>query len=456
MKFTKLFTLSTIIWLFLYIHTYQTVDSYFFGLKSADNTITNIQDIQNMYGIYPQVVSYIFEWLPTSAAAVIENLASKIGKDMVYHITISPQLTPKDINKWSYDNIYNSFFNLVKKHDLKVIFRTMHEMNGWRYHRSGDPTEFKKARNRIRDLSRKVWLDQNNILFDFSVNHVDMPAIDNNPSQDAELISCTPDKKSTIGCFSFEDYRPWTWSVDIVWFSMYNRGKWWDDRLRLTPDQIVYDKKWDLLDRLSSYNKPIIIDEVWTTSAKYDWYYDRQTTIDSYLHDYSSKNKWLAQLKNLLDKEDRIKWAIYFNVDYTKWHKYELRWESDWAVLDVDMNKVYYAIYPLIWWSSLDKEELWFSPTTWESKWYDYSSNLNDRWPTTWAIYSNTKKRVLKIPRVISQIFTWTQSWGITYVRDDSTTDDLMYKHDVITNDLYRSHTWLELNRQPSSKAVFD
>ena len=142
---------------------------------------------------------------------------------------------------------------------------------------------------------------------------------------------------------------------------MYNRGKWWHNRLRLTPEQIIYDAKWDLLDRLSLYNKPIIIDEVWTTSARYNWHYDRQVTVDSYLYDLESKNKWLEQLKHTLDNQSLIKWAVYFNVDYTRWHTYELRWESDRAVLDVSMNKVYHGIYPLLLDSKLDKNELWFN-----------------------------------------------------------------------------------------------
>lgn len=393
--------LCMIVWLSLYIPSY----SYFFGLKSADNTITNIQNIQEMYGVKPDIVSFIFEWLTTATAATMESLATKIGKDTVYHIALSPTVTPSAINKWSYDDVYKAFFSLIKKHDIQVIFRTMHEMNWWRYHRSGDPEEFKSSWSKIRQLSREVWLGQDNILFDFSVNHVDMPSIDNKPSQSATLISCTPNKKLTTWCYSFEDYWPGDDVVDVVWFSMYNRGKWWDDRLRLTPEQIIYNEKRDLLDRLSQYDKPIIIDEVWTTSAKYAWSYDRQKTINSYKYDYESKNQRLRQLKQLLEEEDRIKWAVYFNVDYTRWHTYELRWESDRAVFDIAMNKVYYDVYPLINESSLDKKELWFGSIT--SGTTDTKTIINN---PQQELSPTKKKRMLKwhISTVNNTITQWT------------------------------------------------
>jgi len=64
---------------------------------------------------------------------------------------------------------------MIKDLNLKVVFRTMHEMNGGRYSWSNDPENFKNARIRIRNISREEGLDQKNILFDFSVNHWDMP-----------------------------------------------------------------------------------------------------------------------------------------------------------------------------------------------------------------------------------------------------------------------------------------
>ena len=51
----------------------------------------------------------------------------------------------------------------------------MHEMNGGRYPWSSNPKTFKEAWIHVRNLSRKQGLTENDILFDFSVNHRDMP-----------------------------------------------------------------------------------------------------------------------------------------------------------------------------------------------------------------------------------------------------------------------------------------
>lgn len=355
-KYIKYIFSLWLIWLSFYNH----VSGYFFGIKSSDNTISNIQQIEDKYKINFPVVSFIFDGVSTATAWVLENLASTLGTGRVYHIALSPEVTTYDINRWNYDSLYSGFFWLLKKHDLKVIFRTMHEMNGWRYHRSGDPIDYKKARNRIWSLSRKVWLDKKNILFDFSVNHMDLPAYDNIPSQYTNYTRCTPEKKKNTWCYTLEDYRPGNWVVDVVWFSMYNRGKGWDDRIWMKPEQIIYERPRDLLTRLWNYNKPIIIDEVGTTSAKYAGSYDRNKTISSYQTDYESKNERLRQFKQALEDNKNIKWAVYFNVDYTMWHQYELRGESDRAVLDVRMDKTYYDIFPLIYSGRLDKMELGF------------------------------------------------------------------------------------------------
>jgi beta-mannanase len=54
-----------------------------------------------------------------------------------------------------FDTQYTQFFKDVKKNNLRVIFRTMHEMNGGRYPRSSNPTSFKKAWVHVREISRK-------------------------------------------------------------------------------------------------------------------------------------------------------------------------------------------------------------------------------------------------------------------------------------------------------------
>jgi beta-mannanase len=51
----------------------------------------------------------------------------------------------------------------------------MHEMNGGWYPWSSNPDLFKQAWVHVWKLSRKQGLTQTDILFDFSVNHRDMP-----------------------------------------------------------------------------------------------------------------------------------------------------------------------------------------------------------------------------------------------------------------------------------------
>jgi beta-mannanase len=84
---------------------------------------------------------------------------------------LSPNVTAKEVTEWKFDKEYTEFFQKISKSNIPVIFRTMHEMNGWWYPRSSDPENFKKAWIHIRELSRKLWLDKEKIAFDFSVNH---------------------------------------------------------------------------------------------------------------------------------------------------------------------------------------------------------------------------------------------------------------------------------------------
>jgi hypothetical protein len=96
----------------------------------------------------------------------------------VFHFTVSPgHMSARNVSQGKFDKEYKEFFRFVKEKNLKVIFRTMHEMNGDWYPRSGNPYWFKRARKRIRNLSRKEGLDQSQILFDFSLNHRDKVTI---------------------------------------------------------------------------------------------------------------------------------------------------------------------------------------------------------------------------------------------------------------------------------------
>ena len=158
---------SYIVSLILLITTsFSFTNAYLFWIKSFDNTIDNIQKIESKYKFNFPVVAFIFdprdEW---QISDTLNNLNDKFWKEKIYHITLSPNnYSAKQVADWMFDEQYKKFFRLVKNNNLKVIFRTMHEMNGWWYPWSSNPKSFQKAWTHVRNLSRELWLDQNNIL----------------------------------------------------------------------------------------------------------------------------------------------------------------------------------------------------------------------------------------------------------------------------------------------------
>lgn len=335
------------VWL-LWLLTISSTNAYLLWLKSADNTIENIQTIETKYKIRLPLVWFIFDPRGPNVVNTLNQLSWALWTTRIYHITLSPNmLSAQKVAEWGFDKQYKDFFQAIKDNNLKVVFRTMHEMNGGRYPRSSNPDAFKEARIHVRNLSREVGLSTNNILFDFSVNHRDMPTKDT-PSQTAKLIPCQLTWKDKIGCYTFEDYYPWDKYIDLIGFTFYNRGKGNSDRKRLTPAQIVYEKWRNPLQRIKTFNKPIIIDEVGTTAVWYKEEFDYKISKGIYTTNYQMKNTWLRQLQQLLRKESNIVGAVYFNVDYTKWLTKKLIWEADRSVINLSTNKVYKTIFTLL------------------------------------------------------------------------------------------------------------
>lgn len=158
------------------------------------------------------------------------------------------------------------------------------------------------------------------------------------PSQSASLIQCDITKDD---CYHFEDYYPWDEFVDVVWFTFYNRWKSSSNRLWLTPEQILYDKNWNTYERIKAFNKPIVIDEVATTSVWYEWSYNFNKSRDEYLNHDERKDARIHQLWNFLVNRPEIVAAVYFNTDYTHGLSFKVVWEADWAIVNIDDNKVY-------------------------------------------------------------------------------------------------------------------
>lgn len=315
------------------------MESYYFGLKSADNSRENIAMIEETLNVKLPVVSFIFD--PRDSSDVlnsIDRIVENLWTDRIYHFTVSPDnYSAEDVVLWKFDEQYTAFFKKIKEKNLHVIFRTMHEMNGWWYAWSSNPEKFKAAWIHVWVLSRVVWLSEENILFDFSVNHWDMPTkwI---PSQSARLIECSLAKK---WCYHFEDYYPGDDFVDVVWFTFYNRWKATSNRKRYSPTQILYDKNWKTYERLVKLWKPIVIDEVATTSVWYEWNYNYDKSRGEYFNHDERKDYRLHQLWEFLVNHPEIVAAIYFNVDYTHGLLFNITWEADWAIVNMENGKVY-------------------------------------------------------------------------------------------------------------------
>lgn len=339
----KIIFLWGILWLWI-----SVTNAYLLWLKSADNTIENIQTIEQTHKIKIPLVGFIFDPRGPYVINTLNQLSWTLGWTRVYHITLSPNMfSATEVADGKFDKQYLEFFETIKKNDLKIVFRTMHEMNGGRYPRSSNPEAFKKAWIHVWNLSREVGLSTNNILFDFSVNHRDMPT-KQTPSQTAKLIPCQIKNKEKLKCFTFEDYYPGDTYVDLVWFTFYNRGKGSSDRKRLTPSQIVYEKWREPLKRIKALGKPIIIDEVGTTAVWYTGDYDAKLSKEIYTTNPKFKNTWLWQLQQLLWKETDIVGAVYFNVDYTNGLTKKLIGEADRSVINTTNNKVYKTIFTLL------------------------------------------------------------------------------------------------------------
>lgn len=344
------------LWILIFSLIFNNTQSYYFWLKSADNTPQNIQNIENQLNVKLPIISFIFD--PRDENNVlnsIDRIVELLGSDRIYHFTISPDnFSAEDVVLWKFDTQYSAFFKKIKEKDLHVVFRTMHEMNWWWYPWASNPEKFKAARIHVRTLSRLVWLNEENIAFDFSINHWDMPT-KWTPSQSAPLIKCTQWKKD---CYHFEDYYPGDEFVDVIWFTFYNRWKAMDNRQWLSPMQILYDKNRKTYERVKAFNKPIIIDEVATTSVWYKWDYNFEKSRTEYLNHDERKDYWLHQLWEFLINRPEIIATIYFNTDYTHGLSFKVIWEADWAIINIEDNKVYNGFRDLELFSEKDLDNI--------------------------------------------------------------------------------------------------
>jgi hypothetical protein len=318
--------------------------AYSIGLKSRDNSTQNIKRVEENAGIQVPLVSFIFDPRDTNAYQTLVDIPYSLWRQRIYHITLSPgKYTAQDVADGKADDMYKDFFALLKSLRLKVVFRTMHEMNGGRYPRSSNPRAFSQARKHVREISRAAWLTKEDILFDMSVNGRDMPTRDVIPHQWSSLTYCYPWEKNKIKCPTFEDYYPGDDYVDVMWCTFYNRWKGNTNRQRQAPIDIINHPQRKTLSRLQAIWKPIFVDEVGTTSIRYDGHYEAQKTIDTFgaPDAIKRKNLRLRSLQSFLSTQPSIIGAVYFNVDLTYGLTNRQVGEADRSIFDPATEMMY-------------------------------------------------------------------------------------------------------------------
>jgi len=323
------------------------VSWFVLGIKSHDNTWDNIYLLHTYYltGDTLPIYSFFFDSWDEVSEATIQQAMDGLPQGTVFHISLTPRThTARQIMAWSFDDHYLRFFRWVKERPtLHIMFRTMHEMNGWWYSWGSDPRSFRRAWHRMRLLAQHVWLTSSQIQFVFSFNHRDAPTNDPTPSKASPLLFCDIMTKQRTGCFTFEDYYPGATLVDIVGLSFYNRGKAAYDRQWLTARAILTNPRRNTLARAQSFGKPIIFDEVGTSAVWYRSWYDAQLSRQIFLTDYERKNARLRDRARRTSQQSGVVGAIYFNADFTQGLSQYIPWEADRAVINVDTGKRYHA-----------------------------------------------------------------------------------------------------------------
>lgn len=353
--FMKKFLTGVILFFFLFQEVSAFNNYFIFWLRLQDNDYDVAEKIESQFNVKIPIISLIYDDFDKWNALKLAKTFQTLWNSRVYHISINPfwqnlkDLIEDKTHMW-WETKYRNLFKIIKKFKVKVIFRSLHEMNwGW-YSRSSDPHRFPIFWKMLWSWSREEWLDKSNILFDFSINSQDLPAVEwQTINQWTPVVTCSQEIKAKTWCFTFEDYYPGNEYVDIIWVTIYNWWSWarreswatWRDPL------IVINEPWYwTLDRMKKFNKPIFIDEAWTTSIKEDSF-DNDRNIRIYNENHygkigtpakwtSVKNDWISKLENLYLDNQVLGWA-YFNADVTYWFTDRSKvWELDWTAIDPD------------------------------------------------------------------------------------------------------------------------
>lgn len=170
----------------------------------------------------------VFDKYGDEESLYLDTVVNAMGTGRIYHISLSPYgYTAKEVANKAYDTEYKRFFEDIQRLQIKVVFRTMHEMNGGRYSRASNPEQFKKAWIHVYNMARytmKIQSDQ--LLFSLSFNSQDLPTKEDRPTQNSHYEYCSQWVIDTKGrCPRMEDYYPGNQYVDLVGVTLYNWGR---------------------------------------------------------------------------------------------------------------------------------------------------------------------------------------------------------------------------------------
>lgn len=98
-------------------------EAYLFGMKSWDNSTSNIQKIQKEYELDLPMVSFIFDPRGDHVEKMMNKLNEELGPDKIYHISLSPDMySAKEVAEGKFDAQYQQFFKDIKKIIWKLFF----------------------------------------------------------------------------------------------------------------------------------------------------------------------------------------------------------------------------------------------------------------------------------------------------------------------------------------------
>ena len=113
------------------LFAHNNIYAYTFGMLSHDDTVESIQEMEARYDLMLPMVSFIWDDYDKLAQSVVNQLPRTLGTGRVYHITLSPRhYTAEQVYGGYFDREYTLLFKHIKNTGIKVVFRTMHEMNG--------------------------------------------------------------------------------------------------------------------------------------------------------------------------------------------------------------------------------------------------------------------------------------------------------------------------------------